>query len=206
MSDREDINIDSARLRPEDLATMREQAALLKRITETLAAGNEFRIRATGKELTPFIQPGDLMVFVPTNFVKMGEGDFILYRSNHGFPVVRRAVRKSFLENQAMVILRTEVDHDDRETIRASQILARLSYVERHDRKIRAWRLNRGLIDWLTRYGTRHPLSRLGDLLLSLLPIRQRLAKRDAIRDGLANVDSHEAKKKSKKKDAITEF
>ena len=206
MSDQQDINIFSSNLRMEDVASMRNQADQLKRITETLAGGGEFNIRATGKELAPFILPGDLLVFVSTNFVKMGEGDFLLYRSNAGIPAVRRVIRKSFLDNQALAIMRAEQNHDDRETIRAGQILARLTHIERHGQKIKAWRLNRGIIDWLTRYGTRHPLSRLEDLLLNLLPIRKRTERRAAIRDGLIKVDPAEAKKKGKTKDPFTKF
>lgn len=206
MSDNQDISIFSSDLRAEDVSKVRGHADQLKRITETLAGGGEFHIRATGRDLAPFIQPGDLMVFVSTNFVKMSEGDFLLYRSNAGIPAVRRAIRKSFLENQALVILRSEANHDDRETVRAGQLLARLTHVERHGKKIKAWRLNRGIIDWLTRYGTRHALSRIEDFVLSLLPIRKRIARRDAIRDGLIKVDREEGKKKGQNKDLFTKF
>jgi hypothetical protein len=58
--------------------------------------------------------------------------------------------------------------------VKASQVIGRLVCVERHGKRIKGSRLNRGFVDWVTQFGTRHPLARIGDLFLLLLPISRR--------------------------------
>ena len=199
MSDQQDINIYSDKVSAEDVSHLKGAVDQIRRIMDSLAAGNEFHVRATGKELRPFIHPGDLLVFVSTNFVKLSEGDFVLFRNASGVPSVRRVIRKCFIEGQATVITRSDIDMNDREQIRAAQVLARLTHVERHGQKIRAWRLNRGLRDWLTHFGTRNVFSRFTDFFLSLFPIRKKLEGRRLIEEGL--VAAPPEKKSGKNKD-----
>lgn len=164
----------------EESSIIAGSADALHRITDALASGKGCQVRVTDKTLLPYIQPGDLMFFVSTNFVKMGTGDFVMYRLGSGQPMVRRAISKCFIEGQATVITRSDVDHKDTDQVRAAQLMARLTHIERRGQKIKAWRLNRGLMDWVTQYGTRHPLSRVRDFFLAFLPVHSRKASASA--------------------------
>lgn len=151
-----------------------DQAGLMTRIIDTLATGGEFSVRVTDHTLMPFIQPGDLMIFVSTNYEKMKVGDFVLYRLANGVPAVRRVVKKTLLEGHATIITRSDINVEDNDRVRAAQVLGRLAFLERHGKRIKGSKLNRGIVDWFTDFGTRHPLAKVGEMFLMLLPASAR--------------------------------
>ena len=196
----EGFDISPGSLHRGSFLAMQGAADAIQRIIDTLSAGNAFNVRVTDSTLMPFIQPGDLMVFKSTNYVKTREGDFVLYRLNSGVPAVRRVVRKLFVEGKATLITRSDVDHNERDQLRASQLLAKLVHVERHGRKISAWRLNRGPIDWLTSYGTRPVWSKFVDFVLFMLPLHKRREDNLEVGDDVTKIEAPVLVRKSKKK------
>lgn len=184
-----------ARIRGQ-VAHIHDQADAMHRISETLSSGKEFSVRVTDHSLMPYIQPGDMMIFLATNYEKMRVGDFVLYRLTSGVPAVRRVIRKTLVDGHAVIITRSDVNLDEKDEVRAAQVIGRLAFLERHGKRIKGGSLNRGLLDWLTQYGTRHPLSRLGDLFFLLLPASRRLGQGTI--EGVNKVDSSKRHKNQK--------
>lgn len=136
-----------------------------------------FAVTAKDDSVSPFIRSGDRMVFLQTSFEKMCVGDFVIYRLDDGSPVVRRIIAKGIdAHGRACVAARHERDGHQNDLVQATQVIGRLAYLESNGKRIKANRLNRGIFDLLTLYGTRQPFFRLTDCLLKMLPAALRPA------------------------------
>lgn len=150
---------------------MRTSAQTAGNVMDPKAVNNEFSVTVKDGSLEPYIHKGDTLILVKTDYEKMAVGDFVLYRLDNGESVVRRIIAKGTSQGRACVVTRWEQDEAKKEQVIAAHVVRRVTHVISSDgKRVRAGTLNRGLLDWLTQYGTRLPLFRLVELLLILIP------------------------------------
>lgn len=141
---------------------------------DTLSSGKELVVRVNDYALQPVIKPGDAMVFKATTYGKVRVGDFVMYRLNDGSPAIRRVVRKMiydrFGQRFLAVVTRGQSDPTMQDVVPVVKVMARLEYVDRGGTRIKPNRLNRGIIDWLTDFGTRSVFHRFLDVVLFFVP------------------------------------
>ncbi len=152
-----------------DLSRTSGVASSLEQCMKALASGEEVGIKASDSSMAPWIVPGDIMVFSTSNMEHVKAGDIVLYRSG-GSAHARRVVRKTFLGHDIVLIIKADAQRKLDTPIKPPQISAVLKAVERKGRSIPARRLNRGILDWLTDYGTVSPLRKILGILFFFLP------------------------------------
>ena len=157
-----------------ELAESLDSAGRIGQYRDTLAAGEDLYITAgkRGFPGIPQIEPGDTLVFGPYIWGKIRPGCIVLYLIGDK-PLVARVALRTVHNGRYALKTNLKVTRKGTEEFRyiaPDQVLAVLKAVIRQSRRIPSWQMTRGLIDWVTDYGTRNPLGKLLDLLFLPLP------------------------------------
>jgi ribosomal protein S18 acetylase RimI-like enzyme len=102
---------------------------------EILRNGNDFRFRAFGVSMLPLIREKDILIIEPAKITDLSVGDIILYKDG-GKPFVHRIIKKKVSQNTTICITKGDYMHQPDQPINSSQILGKLTYLERNDKKI----------------------------------------------------------------------
>lgn len=108
---------------------------LLKLCQEVLEKGNTFQFRALGGSMFPFIRPGDLLTTKAVDPTDLLIGEVLLYQ-REGRSFVHRLIKKKMIDGTHLFI--THGDHlaFSDPAIRSSQILGKVTCIERRGRLI----------------------------------------------------------------------
>ena len=161
-----------------DITESTERATQISRYIDDINQGKEVVMRVGDKQWEPMLKQGDFMVFGPINLEKMGPGAIVLYRVGERL-LVRRVVRKAFIKSDMMLITKSLNGTNTDPPIKAATVLARLLHVDRPGARVPASRINRGLVDWLTEYGTASPFAKVTGFFSRLLPASMRKPEDD---------------------------
>ena len=161
-----------------DITESTDRATQISRYIDDLNQGKEVVLRVGDKQWEPVLKQGDFMVFGPVNLEQMGPGAIVLYRVGEKL-VIRRVVKKVFSKSDLMILTKPINGTKVEAPLRAASVLARLLHVDRPGARVPASRLNRGIVDWLTAYGTESPFAWVGRFFSRLLPASMRKPEDD---------------------------
>jgi hypothetical protein len=159
----------SSQMSSGELEDTTSRATQVSKYIDDLNNGREVVLKVGDRKWEPHLKEGDFMVFGAPNLEKLGPGAIVLFRAGERL-IVRRVVKKTFIKTDIMLLIKPIQGKAVEAPIKAASVLARLIHVDRTGGRVPAERLNRGLIDWLTAYGTASPLHRLTGFLAALVP------------------------------------
>lgn len=106
---------------------------LAELLTAILEKGKEFRFRARGSSMWPFLKSGDLITVSPLTAKRPGLGDVVVFlRPSSGRPVVHRIVGKK--DGSYLIKGDNTAEYDG--LMEEKDILGRITLVERGERRI----------------------------------------------------------------------
>ncbi|MBM3464254.1 MAG: hypothetical protein FJX76_19330 [Armatimonadetes bacterium] len=157
-------------------------ASNLRRYMQQISEGKEVPIKATDHSMSPFVNPGDTMFFGPSNLENTKSGDIVLYRLRDR-AVVRRVVRRALLNGEAVFMTKVLIGKEMDPPVRVASIFGKLLFLERKGRRVKANALNRGFMDFITEWGTKSPLQKLGEAVMVFVPMSLRPVPVESARD-----------------------
>jgi signal peptidase I len=81
---------------------------LLGLFEAVLKTGADMRVRVTGMSMAPFLKGGEVITIKKVHPSDLRKGDIILFKNQHGLPVVHRIVRK--INSNSEMMLQTKGD------------------------------------------------------------------------------------------------
>jgi signal peptidase I len=99
-----------------------------------LKSGNILRFRANGNSMVPSIRDGEYVLIEPVDFSKIRKGDILFCRNNDDKLVAHTVIQVNFQEDKEKVLLKGDNSFHSDGWLSSSQILGKLTQVERRGR------------------------------------------------------------------------